>query len=149
MPVTAHAAPASTVSTMTTPPHTRTAADIIRALAATAPAAGHIRGRVRRERRTGGREHYWYEVWNTQTGQLVISSDEFTFEAAMESAAWAVTIARNTWNWDLDAKDLGRSRAKKLTLSLAEAQSVMTWAIGGQPYGADRLMGRLAAALGN
>lgn len=91
--------------------------------------AGHIRGRVEapKLRRTsrcsrtsswfGGRpfrwasttwvrDHYWFEVYNERTGEILIRSDAFGFDDAMTSCAEAVGIARGALFWDLRRKDL-------------------------------------------
>lgn len=108
--------------------------------------ASHIRGQVTRSRNHP--KQWWYTVVNEATGATVIRSDEFSQAAAMTSCAIAVTVARGAWYYELNHRELARTRPKELRLSGSDVQAVLTWALGSQPYGADKLMSRMVAVVG-
>ena len=122
-----------------------TSADAIRRVKDEYRTTTHLRGRVTR---AGTSNHWWFTVTNTATDVVLLRTDAFDFAEAMDRCALAVTAARGAWAYDLDRADLKRSHPKKLTLHQHEVQAVLTWAIGSQPYGADRLLARLASVVG-
>lgn len=78
--------------------------------------ATHLRGRIgapRYRTKRVGRwrtqkvcDHYWFEVYNERTGKVLLRSDAFGIEDAIEKCSEAVAIARGALFWSLRRKDL-------------------------------------------
>lgn len=72
--------------------------------------APHIRGHLSLASATGrsgdGWPHYWYEVVNTHTGEVLIYSDGYGFESTLRECSHATAAARAAWFWSLRRKAL-------------------------------------------